>query len=165
MYRGCPSCSLPPNLTWLSLTFLFDAWLVNVTCMYLAGLSSAFVTFCLSNRLWFDELISLWMSVQNLPSWEVVSRPICFENDWVYSCQYFCLQGVTCCPTSLQHLVNLFARLANDNIGYIDWDPYIPKVCCPFFPHHPRHNLEIVCFEIRGTCSHALPDFCNPGSW
>lgn len=27
-----------------------------------------------------------------------------------------------------QHLVNLFARLANDNIGYIDWDPYIPKV-------------------------------------
>lgn len=28
----------------------------------------------------------------------------------------------------LQHLVNLFARLANDNIGYIDWDPYIPQV-------------------------------------
>uniref|UniRef100_A0A8C8M8K3 Uncharacterized protein n=1 Tax=Oncorhynchus tshawytscha TaxID=74940 RepID=A0A8C8M8K3_ONCTS len=27
-----------------------------------------------------------------------------------------------------QHLVNLFARLANDNIGYIDWDPYIPKI-------------------------------------
>uniref|UniRef100_A0A8C9TIB6 Proteasome activator subunit 4 n=1 Tax=Scleropages formosus TaxID=113540 RepID=A0A8C9TIB6_SCLFO len=26
------------------------------------------------------------------------------------------------------HLVNLFARLANDNIGYIDWDPYIPKI-------------------------------------
>uniref|UniRef100_A0A3Q3N6V1 Proteasome activator subunit 4a n=1 Tax=Mastacembelus armatus TaxID=205130 RepID=A0A3Q3N6V1_9TELE len=48
-------------------------------------------------KLWFDELISLWVSVQNLPSWEV-------------------------------HLVNLFARLANDNIGYIDWDPYIPKI-------------------------------------
>uniref|UniRef100_A0A7N6A512 Proteasome activator Blm10 middle HEAT repeats region domain-containing protein n=1 Tax=Anabas testudineus TaxID=64144 RepID=A0A7N6A512_ANATE len=48
-------------------------------------------------KLWFDELINLWMSVQNLPSWEV-------------------------------HLVNLFARLANDNIGYIDWDPYIPKI-------------------------------------
>uniref|UniRef100_A0A8C4GY46 Proteasome activator complex subunit 4 n=1 Tax=Dicentrarchus labrax TaxID=13489 RepID=A0A8C4GY46_DICLA len=47
-------------------------------------------------KLWFDELISLWVSVQNLPSWE--------------------------------HLVNLFARLANDNIGYIDWDPYIPKI-------------------------------------
>ncbi|KAG5831363.1 hypothetical protein ANANG_G00302960 [Anguilla anguilla] len=26
------------------------------------------------------------------------------------------------------NLVNLFARLANDNIGYIDWDPYIPKI-------------------------------------
>uniref|UniRef100_A0A3Q3F4X4 Proteasome activator subunit 4a n=1 Tax=Labrus bergylta TaxID=56723 RepID=A0A3Q3F4X4_9LABR len=48
-------------------------------------------------KLWLDELISLWVSVQNLPSWEV-------------------------------HLVNLFARLANDNIGYIDWDPYIPKI-------------------------------------
>ncbi|XP_061602006.1 proteasome activator complex subunit 4A isoform X1 [Cololabis saira] len=48
-------------------------------------------------KLWFDELVSLWMSVQNLPSWEI-------------------------------HLVNLFARLANDNIGYIDWDPYIPKI-------------------------------------
>ncbi|XP_048863845.1 proteasome activator complex subunit 4A isoform X1 [Brienomyrus brachyistius] len=48
-------------------------------------------------QLWFKELIDLWLSVQNLPSWEV-------------------------------HLVNLFARLANDNIGYIDWDPYIPKI-------------------------------------
>uniref|UniRef100_A0A671Y3T0 Proteasome activator subunit 4 n=1 Tax=Sparus aurata TaxID=8175 RepID=A0A671Y3T0_SPAAU len=48
-------------------------------------------------KLWFDELISLWVSVQNLPSWEV-------------------------------HLVNLFARLSNDNIGYVDWDPYIPKI-------------------------------------
>uniref|UniRef100_A0AAQ4QJM9 Proteasome activator subunit 4a n=1 Tax=Gasterosteus aculeatus aculeatus TaxID=481459 RepID=A0AAQ4QJM9_GASAC len=48
-------------------------------------------------KLWFDELITLWLSVQNLPSWEM-------------------------------HLVNLFARLANDNIGYIDWDPYIPKI-------------------------------------
>uniref|UniRef100_A0A671S9F1 Proteasome activator complex subunit 4A-like n=1 Tax=Sinocyclocheilus anshuiensis TaxID=1608454 RepID=A0A671S9F1_9TELE len=48
-------------------------------------------------KLWFDEFISLWVSVQNLPSWEV-------------------------------NLVSLFARLANDNIGYIDWDPYIPKI-------------------------------------
>lgn len=48
-------------------------------------------------KLWFDEMISLWVAVQNLPGWEV-------------------------------HLVNLFARLANDNIGYIDWDPYIPKI-------------------------------------
>ncbi|KAK7902167.1 hypothetical protein WMY93_018936 [Mugilogobius chulae] len=47
--------------------------------------------------LWFEEMMSLWVSVQNLPSWEV-------------------------------HLVSLFARLANDNIGYIDWTPYIPKI-------------------------------------
>uniref|UniRef100_A0A803SKN4 Proteasome activator subunit 4 n=1 Tax=Anolis carolinensis TaxID=28377 RepID=A0A803SKN4_ANOCA len=48
-------------------------------------------------KLWFDEFLSLWVSVQNLPQWE-------------------------------GHLVNLFARLASDNIGYINWDPYIPKI-------------------------------------
>ncbi|KAL4612987.1 proteasome activator complex subunit 4B-like [Arapaima gigas] len=48
-------------------------------------------------KLWFSELIDLWMSVQNLPGWE-------------------------------GNLVNLFARLASDNIGYIDWDPYIPTI-------------------------------------
>lgn len=48
-------------------------------------------------KLWFEEMLSLWVSVQNLPSWEV-------------------------------HLVSLFARLASDNIGYIDWTPYIPKI-------------------------------------
>ncbi|KAL3050189.1 hypothetical protein OYC64_012265 [Pagothenia borchgrevinki] len=52
---------------------------------------------CKGFKLWFDEFIALWLSVQNLPSWEM-------------------------------HLVNLFARLSNDNIGYIDWDPYIPKI-------------------------------------
>ncbi|KAM4624596.1 proteasome activator complex subunit 4B [Polymixia lowei] len=48
-------------------------------------------------QLWFDELLDLWMSVQNQPSWE-------------------------------GHLVNLFARLANDNIGFVDWTPYIPTI-------------------------------------
>lgn len=48
-------------------------------------------------KLWFEELMNLWMSVQSLPQWE-------------------------------GHLVSLFARLASDNIGYIDWDPYIPKI-------------------------------------
>ncbi|KAM4771368.1 proteasome activator complex subunit 4 [Rhinophrynus dorsalis] len=52
---------------------------------------------CKGFRLWFDEFMGLWVSVQNLPQWE-------------------------------GHLVNLFARLANDNIGYIDWDPYVPKI-------------------------------------
>ncbi|GCB62155.1 hypothetical protein scyTo_0011429, partial [Scyliorhinus torazame] len=48
-------------------------------------------------RLWFDEFIGLYVTVQNLPQWE-------------------------------GNLVNLFARLATDNIGYIDWDEYIPKI-------------------------------------
>ncbi|XP_034049345.1 proteasome activator complex subunit 4B-like [Thalassophryne amazonica] len=48
-------------------------------------------------HLWFDELMNLWMSVQNQPSWEL-------------------------------HLVNLFARLANDNIGFVDWSFYIPTI-------------------------------------
>lgn len=40
----------------------------------------------------------------------------------VYSNEYSLFSGY------FQHLVNLFARLATDNIGYIDWDPYVPKV-------------------------------------
>ncbi|KAF7252291.1 Proteasome activator complex subunit 4 [Varanus komodoensis] len=48
-------------------------------------------------KLWIEEFLGLWVSVQNLPQWE-------------------------------GHLVNLFARLATDNIGYISWDPYIPKI-------------------------------------
>uniref|UniRef100_A0A673FRQ3 Proteasome activator complex subunit 4B-like n=1 Tax=Sinocyclocheilus rhinocerous TaxID=307959 RepID=A0A673FRQ3_9TELE len=48
-------------------------------------------------KLWFDDMMDLWVSVQNLPAWE-------------------------------GNLVNLFARLANDNIGYVNWDPYIPKI-------------------------------------
>lgn len=40
--------------------------------VYLTELWSG-LSLCLSDRLWFDELISLWASVQNLPSWEVVS--------------------------------------------------------------------------------------------
>lgn len=105
--------------------------------------------FCFSDRLWFDELASLWVSVQNLPSWEVVSG-------WMYNfffsiCTtffffFFNLSYLTCRHTSLQHLVNLFARLANDNIGYIDWDPYIPKVCCSF----PLHITQLsTCLFLR----------------
>lgn len=71
----------------------------------------------------------------------------------------FCLLSVTCCLPSLQHLVNLFARLSNDNIGYVDWDPYIPKVCFFFSAlHHLLHVLVLVCFEIWGTRCHVWPD-------
>ncbi|XP_069787517.1 proteasome activator complex subunit 4-like isoform X1 [Narcine bancroftii] len=52
-------------------------------------------------RLWFDEFMGLYITVQNLPQWE-------------------------------GNLVNLFARLATDNIGYIDWDEYIPKIFTRF---------------------------------
>ncbi|XP_062911944.1 proteasome activator complex subunit 4-like isoform X1 [Mobula hypostoma] len=52
-------------------------------------------------RLWFDEFMGLYVSVQNLPQWE-------------------------------GNLVNLFARLATENIGYIDWDEYIPKIFTRF---------------------------------
>ena len=42
-------------------------------------------------KLWLNEFLTLWKSVQNGPSWE-------------------------------KHFVNLFARLAHNNIGYINWD-------------------------------------------
>lgn len=54
--------------------------------VYLTELWSG-LSLCLSDRMWFDELISLWMSVQNLPSWEVVSsfmflaRPVSFMEN------------------------------------------------------------------------------------
>ncbi|KAL3873182.1 hypothetical protein ACJMK2_036330 [Sinanodonta woodiana] len=48
-------------------------------------------------KLWFQEMIDLWDSFQNSPSWET-------------------------------SFVNLFSRLANDNIGYIDWSPYLSKI-------------------------------------
>ncbi|KAH3856831.1 hypothetical protein DPMN_099426 [Dreissena polymorpha] len=48
-------------------------------------------------RLWFQELIDMWDSFHNSPSWE-------------------------------KFLVSLMARLAHNNIGYIDWTPYVSKV-------------------------------------
>ncbi|KAF3853760.1 hypothetical protein F7725_014448 [Dissostichus mawsoni] len=75
-------------------------------------------------QLWFDELINLWISVQNQPSWEgwlYLILGLCFWECSLCCCD--CLSGVV-----LQHLVNLFARLTNDNIGYVDWTPYIPTV-------------------------------------
>lgn len=48
-------------------------------------------------RLWFKELMDMWDSFHNNPSWEC-------------------------------HLVSLMGRLAHDNIGYIDWSPYISKI-------------------------------------
>uniref|UniRef100_A0A8C2YY84 Proteasome activator subunit 4 n=1 Tax=Cyclopterus lumpus TaxID=8103 RepID=A0A8C2YY84_CYCLU len=77
-------------------------------------------------KLWFDELITLWLSVQNLPSWEL-------------------------------HLVNLFARLANDNIGYIDWDPHISKVCFLFYFQHPLRSLKRLFFSFVAH-AHVWPD-------
>lgn len=105
--------------SWTSLVNTFFVMANSMKCIFW------FVCFC---RLWFDELISLWVSVQNLPSWEVVSIVASLLNFNRFlltlvihyiSINWLCL---------FQSLVSLFARLANDNIGYIDWDPYIPKV-------------------------------------
>ncbi|KAL4238306.1 Proteasome activator complex subunit 4 [Mactra antiquata] len=48
-------------------------------------------------RLWFQEMMDMWDSFQNNPTWE-------------------------------KYLVTLMSRLAINNIGYIDWSPYIAKV-------------------------------------
>lgn len=75
----------------------------------------------------------------------------------MYKRQHIGRPSVTCCLPSLQHLVNLFARLANDNIGYIDWDPYIPKVCSYSFIYFHRllRSWVLVCFLDL------WPDLCN----
>lgn len=94
----------------------------------------------------------------------------------MYNSQYFFfyLSYLTCHHTSLQHLVNLFARLANDNIGYIDWDPYIPKVCCSFplhitqlstclffriLAHAPMSSLGLYVMSIAGYQANKLSGF------
>lgn len=107
--------------------------------------------------------------------------------------QYLYLPTIIFCSVFWQHLVNLFARLANDNIGYVDWDPYIPKVGCPLnlvTPfHHPVHNLApmfvlvfiahaLICalifvilangvyFMAIATCQKQTIKFpCWPSSW
>ncbi|XP_076463728.1 proteasome activator complex subunit 4B-like [Babylonia areolata] len=48
-------------------------------------------------KLWLQELLDMWYSFCNCPSWE-------------------------------GSLVNLFSRLANDTIGYIDWKPHMPMI-------------------------------------
>ncbi|PVD25485.1 hypothetical protein C0Q70_13141 [Pomacea canaliculata] len=48
-------------------------------------------------KLWFQEVLDIWNSFLNCPSWE-------------------------------SSIVNLLARLAHDNVGYIDWKPYIPMI-------------------------------------
>ncbi|XP_033120997.1 proteasome activator complex subunit 4-like [Anneissia japonica] len=49
-------------------------------------------------KLWLDEFLQIWDSYHNSPQWEGVSI-----------------------------MTDRFSRVADDNIGYIDWGPYIPK--------------------------------------
>jgi len=61
-----------------------------------------------------------------------------------------------------QHLVNLFARLANDNIGYLDWTAYIPTVSRWRRPRlmyffgvswSRRNSSLYVCRSSPGSCA------------
>lgn len=59
---------------------------------------------------------------------------------------------IACLISSPQHLVNLFARLANDNIGYVDWTPYIPTVSHQRDYVHMKVCLLMCLLGTSGSC-------------
>lgn len=72
---GSSTVASPP-LTQLSLQSLPD------TSCPLNMLTQRGFSICLRDRLWFDELIGLWMSEQNSPGWEVVGS--CISSVFIY---------------------------------------------------------------------------------
>ena len=65
-------------------------------------------------QLWFEEFMSFWKACYNSPPWEPVSV------DFLLNLLAPLLNGC------FQSLVALYSRLADNNIGCIDWEPYIP---------------------------------------
>ncbi len=67
-------------------------------------------------KLWFGEFMSFWEACLNAPPWE----PVGLANGSEYLDRF-----PSYCPF-FQHLMALYARLADHNIGEIDWEPYTP---------------------------------------
>lgn len=61
-------------------------------------------------RLWFDELIGLWVSVQNLPQWEGVS--ILFFSFWQYISDHL-ISNFTSLELALGSVVIIFCLFLN----------------------------------------------------
>lgn len=59
------------------------------------------------------------------------------------SWKVLCTRSDCLCDVVSQHLVNLFARLANDNIGFVDWTPYIPTVS------HEQDYVDVHCVSVK----------------
>nr|XP_054604918.1 proteasome activator complex subunit 4B-like [Nothobranchius furzeri] len=89
-----------------------------------------------------DDLQLPWRPLYNLYERVIYSKTEDLGLVWFpkcvvkYTCSYSTLLALQLsgpnsegCDQKLQtHLVNLFARLANDNIGYVDWTAYIPTI-------------------------------------
>lgn len=79
-------------------------------------------------KLWLQELLDLWYSFRNCPTWEA-------------------------------SLVHLFARLANDTIGYIDWKPHMPMIFTrvlrsfnlPVGSKHVNYSRGNQCYEVNSV--------------
>ncbi|KAG8123071.1 hypothetical protein E2320_018500 [Naja naja] len=99
--------------------------------LHRCSVESVLKTLVKNCRLYFPESATAEM----LDEWRPLMCP--FDVTMQKAITYFELFLPTTLPpechhkgfkNSSLHLVNLFARLATDNIGYINWDPYIPKI-------------------------------------
>ncbi|KAK7103315.1 proteasome activator complex subunit 4B-like [Littorina saxatilis] len=81
-------------------------------------------------KLWFQEMLDMWYSYRNCPSWET-------------------------------SIVNLFSRLANDNIGYIDWKPHLDMIFTrilrsfnlPVGSKQVNYSKGNSCYEVNSTAT------------
>lgn len=79
--------------------------------------------------LWFDELMSFWQACLNSAPFETVNFTILLS---IISLSLFlvslfwdaCVQHVL----HFQSIMYIMARLADNNIGLIDWEPYVPMI-------------------------------------
>eukprot|EP00794_Sanderia_malayensis_P017775 gene17775-19551_t len=81
-------------------------------------------------KLWFDELMDFWLN---------------------------CTQHA---PDSQEDLMKLFARLAEENVGYIDWTPYIPKIFNRFLS-----GLQLPIGKSKSSCNYELLAVGTAARW
>ncbi|KFM69249.1 Proteasome activator complex subunit 4, partial [Stegodyphus mimosarum] len=74
-------------------------------------------------KLWFDEFMEIWQNWHSVPTWENMKTDQdtqLIDDELEFSSEVLRL--------SQRAILWLFSRVAKDNIGYINWDPYIPTI-------------------------------------
>lgn len=66
--------------------------------------------------LWFDEFMGFWDACHNSPPWENVSESFHYAHPAALTADF----------RLPQTMLSLYARLAEHNVGCIDWEPHVP---------------------------------------